>query len=581
MNVTLARLLAGSAIAIFAAGCAGSNSSPLPNAPIPSAFRAALPATHGTRLAVKLRLVVPRKRRVARYGRPQYISPATQGITIALTGPSFNSSVVAGLTPSSPGCVTGTSGVTCTLSLGALAPCVTTNCYAATLTTYDAVACGGGTCTIPNSAKELSAAQSVPFNVAIGTANIVSATLGGIPRSIAVSPLRAGYLRGDAHQLRLWGANGQSLVAVGLDADNNPIVGPGAPAISVSSGSKTMTASGPVAGSPNVVRLQATTGGIPSVVTPGIAELTVTATPQSGSGGSPVSINVPVTIAHSAVYIGEYGAIAVYYDGNTLTPNATITGSNTGLNAVDAADLAVDSHGELYASIAGDNEILEFPAGSNYNATPNVLTGANTLLTTPIGIAADSAGTLYVANTGSSAVTEYGALTTGNVAPSTTISGSSTLLSSPIGLTLDASGAIYSISSGTNTISVFAAGSSGNVLTRSISGSATTLNAEGYLAVLPDGTLCALGDAGLDILEFAPGAGGNVAPVAKIAGSNTGLNAVSGIAADAAGTLYAVNDKTITEYVAGANGNVTPTATIDTSPAYTYSVAVVPAATTP
>jgi hypothetical protein len=580
MNAFLSRILSSAVAVAFLAGCAASSSPVLPRTlqSTPSNFSL---AARSAKASVSLRIRVPKRHRAPRDLRSHYISPATQGIAIAISGPNgFSSNIVAGLTPSSPGCTTSSSGVTCTLSLGALAACAVANCYAATLKAYDAVSCAGGACTIPAGAKELSAAQSVVFNVAVGTTNTVSATLGGIPQSISVTPLVAKYLRGDAHELRLYGPQAQSLVVVALDADNDPIVGPGAPTISVSSGTNRLTASNPVAAAPNVVTLQAKTAGTPPVVTPGMFGITVTATPQGSSGGSPVSATIPVAVAHSAVWIGEFQHITAYYDGNTTTPNVDITGSNTGLTG-GVGGLAVDGHGAIYVTINGSNEILEFLPGSNYNATPTVISGSNTLLSASDNIAVDSNGTMYVSNNGSSAVTEYAATTNGNQAPSAVLIGSGTLLNAPTGIALDANATIYAVSSATNTISEFAAGSIGNDLTRSISGNATNLAGEGWLAVLPDGTLCALGSTGPAIQEFASGASGNVTPVRTITGAATKLFGVSGIAADAAGTLYVANNNYVTEYAAGASGNATPIAQISVSGNVTWTVSVIPAAVNP
>jgi hypothetical protein len=96
--------------------------------------------------------------------------------------------------------------------------------------------------------------------------------------------------------------------------------------------------------------------------------------------------------------------------------------------------------------------------------------------------------------------------------------------------------------------------------------------------VLPDGTIGVIAtSSSWTILEFAPGTIGNVAPIRSIGGSMTGLNDVSYLAADAAGTIYAVNDFTVTEYPENANGNVARAAAV-TLTQNPYSVAVLPSA---
>ncbi len=111
-----------------------------------------------------LRIHVPRKARrrrvlVVRDGKPAYISPATLGMTLAITGPT-NLSETIGLTPASPGCSGAGGGTSCSLTLSGLVPCTgSSSCYTATVATYDAVSCTPA-CSIPRGANELSAART-------------------------------------------------------------------------------------------------------------------------------------------------------------------------------------------------------------------------------------------------------------------------------------------------------------------------------------------------------------------------------------------------------------------------------------
>jgi len=107
--------------------------------------------------------------------------------------------------------------------------------------------------------------------------------------------------------------------------------------------------------------------------------------------------------------------------------------------------MALDSSNKIYVtndgSIAGDlDSVTVYAAGANGNAAPiAVISGANTQLNLPQGIAIDSAGKIYVANNGSAnggtdAITVYAAGANGNAAPIQTIAGSLTGLNLPAGL---------------------------------------------------------------------------------------------------------------------------------------------------
>jgi hypothetical protein len=396
--------------------------------------------------------------------------------------------------------------------------------------------------------------------------------------------MNPGYLQGDAHKLALWGATQQSLSIEALDADGNPIVGRGSPAIAVSSSSAALTVAGPAKTSPNVVTLAATTSGSPSAVTPGTFALNVTVTPSAQSGGSALSVTIPVVLANSAVYLGGSAIIQVYYDGNTAVPNFTITGSNTGFS-FGLSTLEVDGRGTLYVTTSSaPGTILEFPAGASGNATPTItIGGASTGLNFPTGIAVDSSGTVYAANFLADSVTEYAAGTNGNATATSTISGAATLLSNPESVALDGSGTVYVVNRGNATLTEYAAGSNGNVLTSSISGPSTNLNSPGYPAVFRDGTICAFSTVSSlpAIVEFSAGSTGDAAPIRTISGAATGLvPGVSGLFTDAADNVYSVNDSTVTEYPESASGNAAPIAT------YTFvgivdSAAVFPGAFAP
>jgi hypothetical protein len=137
-------------------------------------------------------------------------------------------------------------------------------------------------------------------------------------------------------------------------------------------------------------------------------------------------------------------------------PIATISGSNTGLGG--PYGIAVDSSGNIYVTAvyyAGDIYVLVYPPGGSSTGTLNesptaFIFGSDTGLTEPEGIALDSSGNIYVENYDSNSeeysVLVYPALgsSTGKVNefPTATISPATGVCYNG-GIALDSSGDIY------------------------------------------------------------------------------------------------------------------------------------------
>lgn len=484
-------------------------------------------------------------------------------MTIAIAGPTTTNETVALATGSN------------TVTLG-LAPCSVSSCYTATLATYDAVTCAK-TCSIPAGAHELSGDQKVAFTVLKGARNVASFTLGGVPRGFAVTPIHPGFLKGDAHRLRLWGPALQRVSVLALDADGNAIVGAGAPAISAKSSSATLAVTQPAASTPNLVGLTAVTNGSPAVVTPGTVSLTLTATPAAHSGASPISLKLPVTIAHSTLYVAtSVSKLDMYYDGST-TPNTYLYGANTLLDGPRTQQLAVDGNGTIYvAQNETYGQILTFPAGSSGNVAPSGnLNGASTLMDHAGGVAVGS-GTIYVSNA-TPGLLEWGIGASGTVAATGTVSGIDTTLSNPLALALDANGTLYVANSNANSIIEFPFNSSGDAVPSVIiSGANTNLSSPAALTVDTDGTLYTAGANGA-IEKFGPGASGDATPEAILSGANTTLPTyIYALAIDANGTIYTGGGAPyLFEFAPGAHGNVAPVKSWIAS-GNVYGIAVVP-----
>jgi sugar lactone lactonase YvrE len=190
-----------------------------------------------------------------------------------------------------------------------------------------------------------------------------------------------------------------------------------------------------------------------------------------------------------------------------ISGTGTGTSDQTGLNqpvaiALDSSNNVYVLNAAGGPDGAGSITVYALPTGNIWNVAP-IRTIANfsniqalTQFQSPAGMALDSSNTIYVTNDGSiggnpDSITIYPAGSSGNVAPSAVISGSNTGLSMPQGIAIDRNGNICvandgSTNGGIDTITVYSPGSTGNVAPiRTISGSLTGLVAPSGLAVGP------------------------------------------------------------------------------------------------
>jgi hypothetical protein len=559
--------------ALWFAAAGATTACSTPHGALPIQPNAAPEAYAGGSLLVKIRVPhapATHRVRVSIHGRPAYISAATKGMTISVSGPT-NVSETLGLTPGSPNC----SGSTCTIAISGLRACGKTNCYTAAVATYDNVTCTT-TCSIPTGAQELSSETGATFTISTGTSNLVTLTLDGRPVHISIPALSPGYLQGSAAALTLWGANSEQLPVVVTDADGYTIVGPGSPVVSGSTTSAALAVTS-TPNAPGQVTLRAVTAGTPPIVTPGTASVTLTATPVAG-GGAPVALTVPVTIAHSAVYATQYLSTAdyliVYYDGNvSATPNVRITLTD------GPQGVAVDQNGTIY--VAGfANEILEYSASANGNAAPAAtIVGSKTLLNNPQQLTYEpNAHLLWVANNGSdpTSIAAFSTSSSGNVAPVTLIEGSAATLGGPLQAAVDAEGTIH-VADNSSRILSFGNGANGNVAPLSIlSGAATGLSRPASIAIA-NGSLFAANDVETASLlnVFPTSASGDAASAGSLQSPGGPSLTESSVAVDASESIWISNDTAIYEFARGATGAASPIATI---PLSATAIAVVPAA---
>jgi len=324
---------------------------------------------------------------------------------------------------------------------------------------------------------------------------------------------------------------------------------------------------------------------------------TATPTPTATATPSATPSAVPTQIVGSSIFVtnASNNSVTSYpTDGNdNIAPSTAINGTNPML-AVPSG-VAIDSSGYLYVTnnidgYADGGSISVYPPGSNGNAPPSqFISGSNTNLVDPAGIALDSSGNIYVADVAAyagsnyyGAVNIYAAGSNGNVAPMASIFGIH--VRSATGIALDPTGNIFVLDNndqgvGANdqpAIVEYAPGSNGLATpTHIIAGKLTGLltpDAKSMALDPVNGDIYVADSLTNEVLVFAAGSTGNVRPKATIVGTNTLLLQPYGIAVDAGGAIYVANSTgsatgqkgagSITIYPAGSTGNVAPSAVI-------------------
>ncbi|MBV8489165.1 MAG: hypothetical protein JO199_01455 [Candidatus Eremiobacteraeota bacterium] len=161
-------------VALLVASCAGNGAGSL--APqVPETSNAQAMRSHATNATVSFAIAIP----VVRQAR--WVSPATKGMKITMTGPTTVSQTFATLA-TSPGCTTANSTRTCKESIA-----VNSGKYDIGVTLYDQAPVGGK---IPAGANELATVNSPGYTIDTGV-NVALFRLGGVVKTLTVGALPA------------------------------------------------------------------------------------------------------------------------------------------------------------------------------------------------------------------------------------------------------------------------------------------------------------------------------------------------------------------------------------------------------
>jgi hypothetical protein len=495
------------AAALLLSACGDGGSSP--GASVPGGSATISPSS----VAVTIRIDAPTTTGQATRRRPKYLSPATQSITISVNGAS---PVAQNLTPSGGDCSTPSFGATPVCTLVAMAP-LGNDTF--TFVTYDGT---GGT---GNALSQNTVAQTIVS----GQTNTVSITLEGVPTGVVAYPYPGQTnVTATASGYTLLGTTPANFLVVATDADGNVIVGPGAPALSVTSSSANMTVA-TVANNPNKFVLTPVTSGIS--VTLNLSASGGNGGHATGSVGLALKALPPTSlpkILYAYINSPEIDAFAAGSVG-TSAPAARFTSSSLGVPGF----LAWGPNGALYASGNVDTGHLvvaytaaQLAAGSGSPTTiiDSYQASLNKSLPTQVGgLGVDTSGDVFIlgqllAQSGTNAleVFEYKAGFSPTTVP-ITIPSSPTGETAPTLLYVDSSNRLYVVNTPTGTpatILVFSTVTPNSAPMRTIGGPGSNagFTTVAGMAVGADGTLTVVDGITNNVYQFAPGSTSNPSP---------------------------------------------------------------------
>jgi hypothetical protein len=263
-------------------------------------------------------------------------------------------------------------------------------------------------------------------------------------------------------------------------------------------------------------------------------------------------------------------------DGLTAANNE-LDGLLQALAAAGCNEVPVNYTGNwIYA--ANQNAITVYPLGATGNVYPSrTISGSQTGLAGPFGLALDSTSYLFVANLAASTITIYAPSAHDNVLPVRVIAGPLTGLYVPLALAMDQQDNLYALNAGGNplyrTVTMYAQGSYGNVQPTRIYQN-IEFSDENLAGITVDGNgELYIGHQGPDAVSV-HNPNGTLSRV--IAGPSTLLYQPASVVVDAEGNLYVLNQSsgtvlnpgpgTVTVYPPGADGDVAPNLVLTVGP---------------
>ncbi len=295
-------------------------------------------------------------------------------------------------------------------------------------------------------------------------------------------------------------------------------------------------------------------------------------------------------------FFGGLKQISVYAsaEGSDTSPVRTIAGKRADLDRI--RDLAVGPDGSLFVlrsgPMQGGARIQVYPPNAAGDIPPaRVIIGPKTEMKQSTSIAVDGSGEIYVANdiisqdrvTSAATITVYAPNATGDAMPIRTITGFDTRMSRPSGIAVAGDGTLYVANTGVwnddhGSVKVYRAAADDSELPiRTLMRIGTGFLEPAGLALGRGDTLYVISAAPFirRITVYPPHADGEVGPLRTLEGGNTQLESPSGLALDRVGRLY-VSDRreasglnaygpdlgAIRIYDAGADGDEAPIRTI-------------------
>ena len=447
-----------------------------------------------------------------------------QSLTLNVSGPTPASQTI-GLTAGSPGCVNAAGGAICQAAL-ALLP----GSYAAVVATFSS----------PNAtlANAVSSPQTIAFSVSYGGSNVVNLALAGTVAQVDVVPGSSMSAENAQDGIDLYGAGKHQLVAQLLDANQNIILEPSAPAVNVvqTGGTLALSVAASSPSTPNVFTVTP-----PSSYAGGSATLRVNASfpgqpvNACAQAASTCSGSVNLDVRQLLAVANSSANTVTLYAGGQNVPLVTIQNGITGPQA-----LVFDAAGDLFVASQPGN-VTEYVAP--YTGPPaTIAVGVNH----PQALALDARNDLFVANgSATNTVTEYAPPYGG--APIATVS---TGIDDPVSLGLDGSANLFVANQSANTVTVYAPPYNGTPATIS-----NGLNGPNSLAIDGRGNLFVsnLNSTPNSVVEFVPPFAPSNVPSIAI---TNGVNEQGSIGLSPSANLFVPNQgaNTVTEYPAPYGG---------------------------